>query len=360
MTDVNRNAGIVNIPGSVNVAMYVESLLIISSTFVNNHSPQFIQMPSFNAILQNLYTHNVTVYDPDGDCLTYELVACKDAPGHSIITYSFPAGSAMDRINGELTWTSPQLQGEYAFAVKVNEYRNNVLIGYVTRDFSMYLIAQSAPQYFFSGNNTWQVDTSGNYSYTLAAGDTLQLPLSYTDNSALSIDLNAYSETFSLTNPSQFFKTISTYTDSAIYQWIPNVNNVRSAPYIVTFRGKSVFSGAPNLIEFNTDLSLLIYVLDANTVPCTPSLSVNEIATPPLITIFPNPSPGDFTISATSFTNATLFLFDVTGRKLLQQKFNTQTKLNTSTLAAGIYIIELKDDSEASVEKMIKRKLVKE
>jgi photosystem II stability/assembly factor-like uncharacterized protein len=75
-----------------------------------------------------------------------------------------------------------------------------------------------------------------------------------------------------------------------------------------------------------------------------------------LINIFPNPVRDNCIVKASLFYNATLFIYDFTGRKLLQLPFNTQAQINFSSLTPGIYFAEVKDENSKSV----KGKIVKE
>lgn len=72
--------------------------------------------------------------------------------------------------------------------------------------------------------------------------------------------------------------------------------------------------------------------------------------------IYPNPSFGVCNIKATSFKKATLLVYDLTGRILLQCPFNSNFHFNTSSLTPGIYLAEVKD----TYGKSVKGKLVKE
>ncbi len=84
----------------------------------------------------------------------------------------------------------------------------------------------------------------------------------------------------------------------------------------------------------------------------------NEITPiPQSINIFPNPVKGYCTIKVPGFLNASLLIYDVTGRAvMMQQAFNTQTQINASSLTQGIYLAEVKDVNGRSV----KGKLLKE
>ncbi|MEO8151352.1 MAG: T9SS type A sorting domain-containing protein [Bacteroidia bacterium] len=62
------------------------------------------------------------------------------------------------------------------------------------------------------------------------------------------------------------------------------------------------------------------------------------------IKVFPNPFTDNFTISLNKKEPVELTLYDIPSRKLLQQKFTTSTTINTSQLARGIYIYEVRND----------------
>ena len=82
---------------------------------------------------------------------------------------------------------------------------------------------------------------------------------------------------------------------------------------------------------------------------------VEQSASQQKIYIYPNPATSSCTITF-PINDATLSLYDVTGRIQLQQPFNTQAEINISTLTSGVYIVEVKDKEGRSV----KGKVVKE
>lgn len=73
------------------------------------------------------------------------------------------------------------------------------------------------------------------------------------------------------------------------------------------------------------------------------------------LSVYPNPVKDVCTVTANIF-NATLTLYDITGRAMLQQVFNNKAAVNVSRLAKGVYIVGVKDKEGRSV----KGKLVKE
>ena len=136
----NRNAGIINIPSSVNVAMSFESALTISPFFAANSSPTFANIPiAYGCLSSSCFTYNPMASDINGDSLAYSIV-----PYYTISGYSYPSGGVggsfiMNPVTGTLTWCSPQLTGDYNVRIKIEEWRKDLggvptLIGYVFRD----------------------------------------------------------------------------------------------------------------------------------------------------------------------------------------------------------------------------------
>ena len=75
-----------------------------------------------------------------------------------------------------------------------------------------------------------------------------------------------------------------------------------------------------------------------------------------LLSIVPNPTVSHISITAISFTNASLHLCDITTRTLLRQPFSSKAEIDLSSLTSGVYIVEVKNKEGRSV----KGKLVKE
>ncbi|PLX10122.1 MAG: hypothetical protein C0598_11065, partial [Marinilabiliales bacterium] len=101
--DPNRNSGVINIPNSIDVPMFIESELIINPFFGNNNSVQLLNPPIDMGCVGTLFIHNPVAYDIDGDSLSYKLVPCKGAGGYDIPGYTFPITSesfTIDEITG--------------------------------------------------------------------------------------------------------------------------------------------------------------------------------------------------------------------------------------------------------------------
>jgi len=135
-TDPNRNANVNNIPNSVAVPFYLETLLIINPFVGANNSIQTKYDPIDQGCINRIYVHNPFAFDIDGDSLSYQLVECKGVNGSPIVGYTYPSASnsfTLDQ-DGYLTWDSPMQTGEYNVAFLIIEWRNGHMMGYVTRD----------------------------------------------------------------------------------------------------------------------------------------------------------------------------------------------------------------------------------
>lgn len=143
-SDPNRNAGVHNIPNSVNTPFSIEALLIIGSSIASNSSPVLTNPPIDQATIGVCFYHNVGALDADGDSLSYEITPCRVGNGQTIPGYSYPDAGfngsfTINPVTGLLTWCSPQFLGEYNLAIIVKEWRKNTsgvpqLNGYVLRD----------------------------------------------------------------------------------------------------------------------------------------------------------------------------------------------------------------------------------
>lgn len=144
MEDPNRNYGVVNVPNSVAVPMYIETELVINPFLGYNNSVQLLNAPVDQGCVGKPFYHHPAAYDPDGDSLSYRLVPCKGAEGQDIPGYTYPQASSffdIDPVTGLLQWENPVLQGEYNVAILVEEWRHGVKIGSVIRDMQILISA---------------------------------------------------------------------------------------------------------------------------------------------------------------------------------------------------------------------------
>jgi len=243
LEDPNRNLGIQNIPNSVDVPLFIETLLVINPFLGGNSSPVLLLPPIDNGCVGLPYLHNAGAYDPNGDSLAYKLVSCKGAGGLDILGYKLPSevdsqnpGSfTINPLTGDILWENPTIQGEYNFAFIIEEYRYGVRIGYVTRDMQVNIT---------SCNNTPPVIEVTSDTCVIA-GDTLNLFVQASDEDNDRITLSAEGGPLLLPISPAIFEQPDDSAGhvSQTLTWPTICAHVRKQPYQVYF--KAIDDGSP-------------------------------------------------------------------------------------------------------------------
>ncbi len=232
--DPNRNFGVVNIPNSVNVPMFVQSELVINPFLGVNNSVQLLNPPIDQGCVGKTFIHNPSAFDPDGDSLSYRLVRCKGAGGFDIPGYTFPQASVafqIDPVTGDMIWETPVLQGEYNVAFIVEEWRNGIKIGSVTRDMQILIGA--------CDNNPPDIITISDTC--IVAGTLLTFDVTAIDPDGNKVTLSATGGPFELSespasivpDPAEGNDTVTT-----TFFWNTNCSHVRKNPYSLLFKAK--------------------------------------------------------------------------------------------------------------------------
>ncbi len=235
LEDPNRNYGIVNIPNSVEVPLFIETELIINPFIGPNSSPQLLLPPIDLGCVNQPFLHNPGAFDPDGDSLSFRLTTCRGAGGDYIPGFQLPnqvgtnIGSSftMNPLTGEILWANPKMQGEYNIAFLIEEWRNGLKIGYITRDMQITIVScdNTAPE-LEPINDT-----------CVEAGDTIQFRVSATDADNNYIKLTAAGAPFEIANPAEFISPADSIGhNSGIFRWETACSHVRKNPYQVYFR----------------------------------------------------------------------------------------------------------------------------
>ncbi|MFN8299898.1 MAG: gliding motility-associated C-terminal domain-containing protein [Chitinophagales bacterium] len=241
--DQNRIDGILNIGGggSVNVPFYVEDTLFYPTAVENigyDSSPVLLNPPIDYANVNDTFFHNPAAYDPDGDSLDFELIACLQAKGSDVPLYVFPDSYCrsnnyptntftIDRHTGFITWAVPCRVGIFNIAIMVREYREGILIGTLIRD--MQIIVNSDP-------NDPPV-LSPVRDTCVRAGETLAVNISATDKQTnQTVTLSAYGGPLSMTNSPANFNQFSGNPATGIFNWNTTCDHIQKQPYIVVFK----------------------------------------------------------------------------------------------------------------------------
>ena len=228
----NRNNGIINIPNSVSVPFYIESQIIINPFLGTNGSPVLLNPPIDEACVDAIYQHNPSAFDEDGDSLAYELVNPRGESGLIVPGYEFPAGLTINSTTGTVTWDTPTFEGEFNFAILINEYRSGFLIGSMVRDM----------QISVKNCNNQPPILNPIKDLCVVAGTTIKLTVKAKDPDSLDvINLTATGGPLS-----EVEGDLATFDNSSIgidsvsgeFEWITGCPHVRQNPYPVYFKAQ--------------------------------------------------------------------------------------------------------------------------
>ena len=229
--DPNRNAGIVNIPSSVEIPFFIETILVINPFIGGNSSPQLLNPPLDNGCTNVPYYHNPGAYDPEGDSLSYSLINCRGYNGEDIPGYSLPAASnyiSIDPITGDLTWDSPMMAGEYNIAILIEEWRNGVLIGSMVRDMQITIAPCNNEPPIVEVNDTCVV-----------AGSRIDQLVHVYDYTSTYVRLSATGEPLLVSeSPAQFSEIFDSVPYATHFVWNTTCSHIKLNPYEVLFKAK--------------------------------------------------------------------------------------------------------------------------
>lgn len=230
--DPNRNAGIVNIPNSVNIPFFLETIININPFLGPNSSPVLLNPPIDNGCTQIPYYHNPGAYDPDGDSLSYSLIHCRGYESEDIPGYSYPSTSnifSIDAYTGELTWDAPITAGEYNIAILIKEWRNGILVGSVVRDMQISIApCDNVPPEIHT-----IIDTC------VIAGNTLSFEVVATDENSTRVTLTASGAPLQLSyKPASFVAVSGAPPVSSFFNWNTDCEHICINPYSVLFKAQ--------------------------------------------------------------------------------------------------------------------------
>ncbi len=252
MEDPNRNAGVINIPNSVQQVFYIESFLVIPTFGTGKNSSPILTFPPIdNGCVGKCFLHNPGAYDADGDSISYELTTSRGHGGGTCPGYTYPAsGGGTYNVNattGTLTWCTPQLQGEYNLAMLIKEWRKDdggdyYMIGYILRDLQVDVGVCSNNQPVIKPIT----DTC------VLAGSIITKTITATDPDLDILTMEANGGPFGVTPPKATFSAPVTLTPvTGLFNWQTTCAHIRKAPYQVTIKVKDN-DPTVSLVDFKT------------------------------------------------------------------------------------------------------------
>jgi gliding motility-associated-like protein len=248
--DPNRNDGVLNIPGSVDVPFSIRTLLVIDPQAGHNNSVQLLNPAQQNACLLQPWIHNPGAHDPDGDMLTYDLIDCRGFDSEPIPDYISPdavSGAddvfSIDPVYGDVTWETPQVAGEYNVAIRIREWREVsgalVMVGEVVRDMQISVqVCQNQPPVLEQVADT-----------CIVAGSFLTMLFSANDADGDLLDLDAIGAPLTeVVNPA-IFSDLGAGIGQLV--WLPECLEVREEPYQILVRAEDNNNQVP-LMDIET------------------------------------------------------------------------------------------------------------
>lgn len=236
MEDPNRNEGIDNISGSVNVVFAIKTVLQINPVIGSNSTPVLYNPPYDIAAVGQVFIHNPGAFDPDGDSLSYKLAPCLGPGGEPITGYQYPESSnepiRVDPLTGDLIWNAPPRVGKFNVAIQIEEWRKGVKIGTILRDIQI--------DVYDTRNNPPKINPLPDIC--VLAGETVEFNVSATDTDNDSITLSASGgplvEDQIKINPATFNTVHGRGSVQSTFRWITHPAHIRDQPYQIIFRAE--------------------------------------------------------------------------------------------------------------------------
>ncbi|MBL7765786.1 MAG: T9SS type A sorting domain-containing protein [Chitinophagaceae bacterium] len=339
-----RNGIIANLTNASAENLYTYAELMNNPAQVNSN-PEFQNTPMIQMGVNDTMIHNPMAIDPDGDSLAYYWVNPQGANGTSIpMTFvAYPNGGWpfwVDSTTGEITWI-PTMTGSYAYAVRVDEYRNGVKIGSSQRD-ALVTICVGCKTTMVSGfefyntaawpkvNNKYQFDLYANtpFNLNLSGG----VPMTNNNNLALKMigDPNWFANQPTL-NATQTSNNIT-----GTYTWTPTTAQVRNRPYM------NVLIGQENSASNERKQSERTLLFKVNQQPSGVTLTPEQS-----LKIYPNPAASELMITLDNhqgeYTSIAVYssLGQTMYKKIMQGSSSEAILLNVADWASGSYFVVL-------------------
>lgn len=204
-------------------------------------------------------------------------------------------------------------------------------------------------KYDSSGNVLWAKSFTGGFPYTVAsdANDNTYITGSMdTSNSSMTFD------TVTVQLPTNSFDPmfIVSYNSTGHALWgkalssgADDNNSVATGTNGSVFIGGDFYYVNPFIVGNDTLIRTGIEDIFVARLSYSSSVGISEVSIDNGFSFYPNPFNDYLKISTNNSKLSEIILYDITSRKILQQEFTTSTTINTSQLAKGIYIYEVRN-----------------
>ncbi len=253
--DVNRMAGINNMPNSINTNFYLFTTIniglagdSISSAAVV--SP-FIDPPVCeDACVGQCYYYNLGAYSSEGDSIAYSLGNCMiySGSGNSVDygvpapTYFIPPGVSIDQ-NGTMTWCNPTTPGIYNFSIRLISYKHEVSSQGASYKFAIDTMDAEVEINVTGNCNAQNPVITGPDDTCVVAGTLLNMHYRATDPDNNTLSMSATGQPFSET-PHATFASSANNPVNGTFSWPTNCADVRTKDYSVIVKATDPGNGS--------------------------------------------------------------------------------------------------------------------
>jgi len=298
-TTISGRAITNNIQNAQTTPMYLEYKFNNTGSYQGNSSPYFSISPFLIASLNTSTTYNNGAIDPNGDSLVTQLIAPQTAAsGCSSTPSNVSFISAVPNINipsnpfpTNYTFTLFPPTGQMSFvsvatglsnvAIRVNEYRNGILIGSTIREMIINTISNTVTPpdlYLYKDCNTANPPVAGGFSSGTTYGCVNQ-PLSFCFDIKNTDTNNVYylSDNHSLIMPGAAITYTNQGNDSvrATFTWIPTKNDAGIKNLVFTVKDSTCRPyRAPQYFSYPAS----IYIWEATTASLDTAICAGERA----------------------------------------------------------------------------------
>ena len=350
-SDCCRNGAIINMDFPLSESMSFATALFVDAANPNS-TPTFLADPVTYLPVNTLWQYNPLPFDPDGDSLVWSLSvpysgggAIPDTVSGYVYlddtTYSNSSTPfSIDPITGQVSWNA-KMVGNFVVSFAIQEYRNGVFIGAMNRDMQFVVIPDSTNAMPMISNINNVPTNSIGYPYVkIMPGQNYQLHLLASDADVNDVvNMEAFGESFNQTTSLSTFNVVSTGNGNEIegtFSWTPDVNDLRSFPYLVVFRTSD------NVFYFDETIQ---FEVTNNTT------SIESVSGMGISNIYPNPANNRLYIPVVSDNSEkiSIEIYNLLGIKVssssLHLSVGSHLIIKDINLSSAQYIVVVKDNN---------------
>lgn len=312
------------IQGSISRSGALFTELRFTNDSLANNSPVFNRNQFIYASINDTSVFDFSAYDSNGDSLSYELYRNSQFssywPGFNRLNpFGQNAYTQLNASTGALTF-KPNNSGKYFITIKVNEYRNGNLIGFVTKDIACFVSTSS-----LNRTITW---SNIAVAQNVCVGD--------------SIHLNG-----TISGPLTSSLSVGMYYDSSISSI---QNNGKSVNFNWIVQSSDIGLKTFNLFIEDGNCQVRSIQLFANVINCQTTFLPELII--PKIEVYPNPSTSFITIRSDTEIQR-INLFDISGKQIeLENQTIGDNLINLEGLRTGVYVLKVRTQNREVVKKI--------